>query len=161
VRWLEIAATFCLGLLAGAMLFIGAAVVPYWFSLEPPAFADWFARNASYFGAVMLPLGGVAALLAFAAALLAWRARGPGRVHFAAAAALAAVVGAIYLVEHASLNAAIVSGTLSPGEIVSARSSWRAWHWARTAAGTLGFLAALLALPRGRSTPARAEARAR
>jgi hypothetical protein len=148
VRALEIATTFCLGLLAGAMLLIGGAIVPYWFSLDPSAFAAWFAQNSSFLGAVMVPLGGVTTLLALATALVSWRARSPARGYFAAAAALAVVVALVYLVEHASLNAAIASRSLSPAEVASARESWRDWHWARVGAGVLGFMCALVGLGR-------------
>ena len=146
MRVLEITTTFCLGLLAGAMLLIGGAIVPYWFSLDPPAFAAWFTRNSSFLAAVMVPLGGTTVLLSLATALSSWRSRSPARSYFATAAALAGVVALIYLVEHVSLNADIGSGSLSPAELVSARESWRAWHWARVGAGVLGFLAGLVGL---------------
>lgn len=146
MRALELTATFSLGLLTGAMLLIGGAIVPFWSSLEPAAFAEWFARNSGYLGNVMVPLGGLTLLLALVAAAGAWRARRPERRHFAATAALTAVVALIYFVEHASLNARIASGTLTPDEVASALESWRAWHWLRTAAGAAGFLTALAGL---------------
>jgi hypothetical protein len=153
LRGLQIVATACLGLLAGAMVLIGGAIVPYWMSLDPGAFAAWFAANSRFLAAVMVPLGALATLLAFVVALAGWRARSAARVHFGVAFALAAVVALIYLVEHASLNARIESGTLAADEIVAARQSWRTWHWARTGAGVLGFLAALVGLGRREGRP--------
>jgi NAD(P)-dependent dehydrogenase (short-subunit alcohol dehydrogenase family) len=57
--------------------------------------------------------------------------------------------GLVYLVEHASLNAEIGSGSLSPAEVEAALRRWRAWHWVRAGAGALGFLAGLAGLGRG------------
>jgi len=75
VQTLEIATTFCLGLFVGAMFLIGGAIVPYWFSLDPPAFSAWFGRNSSFLGGVMVPLGGTTTLLALATAVFSWRSR--------------------------------------------------------------------------------------
>ena len=150
-RTLEITTTFCLGLLSGAMVLIGGAVVPYWFSLDPVVFAEWFARNSRFLASVMVPLGGVTTFLALATAVASWRSQSPARHYFLLAAAAAITVALIYFVEHASLNAAIESGSLSPVEVVSAREGWRAWHWARAGAGSLGFLLGLIGLGQARS----------
>ena len=149
VRAVEVAAAGMLGLLTGAMVFIGAALVPYWFSLDPPAFAAWFARNSPYVGGVMVPLGGLSTLFSVAAAGVAWRVGSRARAHFALAAAMAVLILIIYLVEHASLNARLASGALAASEVEAALHSWRRWHWARVTAGAIGYLAALLGLARG------------
>jgi hypothetical protein len=65
-----------LGLLAGAMLLIATALVPYWRSLEPAEFTAWFRKYSPLLGRVMLPLGASATLFAISprrGALRRWR----------------------------------------------------------------------------------------
>ena len=49
------AAAVLLGLTTGAMLLIGAGLIPYWASLSPAGYRSTFA--AMDFGRIMLPLG--------------------------------------------------------------------------------------------------------
>lgn len=146
IRTLEVATTFSLGVLSGAMLLIGGAIVPYWFSLDPPTFSAWFARNSPFLGSVMVPLGGLTTLLAVATAVSSWRSGSAARSYFVGAALCAGAVALIYLMEHVSLNAKLAAAPLPPSEIEATLRSWRAWHWARVAAGTCGFLSGLLGL---------------
>ena len=125
--------------------------MPYWFSLDPPAFSAWFGRNSPFLGGVMVPLGGATSLLALATAVFSWRSRTAARSYFAIVAALAGVAAGIYLIEHASLNAKLEAQTLSASEVGAVLRSWRAWHWARVGAGAGAFLAGLLGLARGAS----------
>ena len=50
-----------------------------------------------------------------------------------------------YPVFFASANAAFERGGLSDPAVRALLDRWAAWHWLRTALGTLGFLAALRA----------------
>ena len=45
-------AALLLGLLAGAMLFIGVVLVPFWHALPPAELRGWFARHAGRTGAL-------------------------------------------------------------------------------------------------------------
>jgi hypothetical protein len=144
-------ATAALGLLAGAMLLIAVAIVPFWSSLEPTAFADWFRAYSPLLGRFMLPLGASAAILAVLAAALARPLSSPRFGSFALAAALAVAVGAVYPLYFSAANAAIAGKSLGADEIAAELVRWRSWHWFRTGAGVLGFLAAL----RGLSLPQR------
>jgi hypothetical protein len=130
------------------MFLIGGAIVPYWFSLDPAAFSAWFGKNSAFLGGIMVPLGGTTTLLALATAVFSWRSHSAARGYFVTAAALAALVALIYLLEHASLNAKLEAQALSPSEVEAALRSWRTWHWARVGAGVSSFLAGLLGLSR-------------
>jgi hypothetical protein len=139
-------AAAALGLLAGAMLLIALAVVPFWSALEPAAFALWFREYAPLLGRTMIPLGALAAVFALLAAAAARPVASPRFRWSAAAAALAVGVGALYPLYFGAANDAIAGGGLAPAEIAAELARWRTWHWVRTTAGVLGFLAALRAL---------------
>jgi len=135
-----------LGLLAGAMLLIAVAIVPYLTSLEPLEFARWFREHSPLLGRIMLPLGVSATVLALAAAALVPLLSSPQLPWLAAAAALAVAVAAVYPLYFTRANASLAGASLGPSEVSGELRRWRTWHWARTVAGTLAFLAALRAL---------------
>jgi Anthrone oxygenase len=134
-----------LGLLAGGMLVIGVSFVSFWRSLSPAEFQAWFASHSHLIGRLMIPLGGGGVVVAVAA-LLAWR-RGPVTRRRWLLIAAVSVVGVMvtYPVFFASANAAFERGGLSDPAVRALLDRWAAWHWLRTALGTLGFLAALRA----------------
>src|SRR6185436_3034913 len=84
---LEVSALF-LGLLTGAMLLTGGALVPFWRALPPAELRRWFAQHAPRVRNVMVPLGVVATLAAVLALALA-----PGPWVVAGAAAPLGVLG--------------------------------------------------------------------
>lgn len=148
-------ATLLLGLLTGAMLLIGVALVPYWRSLEPLEFSRWFGAHASLIGRLMIPLGILATLSVVLAAALA-RSRGSAGWPWLAAAAVAALfVAAVYPLYFTGANAALGSGTLAAGEVTAELARWRSWHWGRTLAGGLAFVAAIRACSLRTGAPAR------
>ena len=128
------------------MRLIAAAIVPFWESLEPAAFALWFRDHASLLGRIMIPLGVGATLLSVLAAALARPISSPGFRWWAVAAGLALGVAAVYPLYFSAANAALAGGSLEPAQIADELERWRVWHQARTAAGIAGFLAALRAL---------------
>ena len=144
-------AAAALGLLAGAMLLIAVALVPFWADLEPTGFARWFREHSPLLARIMLPLGASATVLAVLAASLARPLSSPHARWLVVAAVLAAAVAAVYPLYFTSANAALAGGALGASEITAELQRWRIWHWVRTAAGVLAFLAALrgLSLPNG------------
>ena len=126
-----------LGLLAGAMLLIAVALVPWWQSLEPTEFARWFREHSPAIGRLMLPLGAGGAALACTAAGLTRRR------DLWVAAALAVFTVATYPLYFAAANAAIAGGNLESSQIAAELARWRTWHWLRTVAGLSAFLIAL------------------
>ena len=76
---LSILGVLLLGVTAGAMLAEAAILVPYWRSLAPADFFDWYAANASLLVDFYSPLEIASAVVAvgcaaFAASVLALRA---------------------------------------------------------------------------------------
>jgi hypothetical protein len=128
------------------MLLIAAALTPFWAALEPMESAGWFREYSPLLGRVMIPLGASSTVVALVAAWLARRASSPSFPWFAVAAALAVAVAAVYPLYFTSANAALAGGGLDGGQVALELARWRAWHWVRTIAGMLPFLAALRGL---------------
>lgn len=133
-----------LGLAAGALLAQAAVLVPWWRSLEPVAFLDWYAAHSGLLFRFFAPLEIVAALLAIAAAALErWPLRGESGFQLAAALLAVAVLGAFPLY-FAEVNASFTSGSTPHDAVADELTRWAAWHWARTVLEGAAFGAALL-----------------
>jgi hypothetical protein len=135
-----------LGLLAGGMLVIGVSFVSFWRSLSPADFQAWFASHSHLIGRLMIPLGAGAVAIAVAALIGCWRGPVTRRRWLLIAAVSVVGVMVTYPMFFASANAAFERGGLSDHAVRALLDRWAAWHWVRTALGTLGFLAALRAL---------------
>jgi hypothetical protein len=135
-----------LGLLAGGMLVIGVSFVSFWRSLSPGDFQAWFASHSHLIGRLMVPLGAGGVVVAVAAVVACWRDLVTRRRWLLITAVSVVGVMLTYPVIFASANAAFERGGLSDSAARALLDWWAAWHWFRTALGTLGFLAALRAL---------------
>jgi len=134
-----------LGLLAGGMLLIAVAIVPFWRALPPAEFRAWFAANSFRIGALMVPLGAGAAVASVTALVVggglssrAWRLA-------AAAGAVGVVVVTLTVNEPANVRFAS-AGALGDDDTRALLARWVVWHWIRVALGGGGFYAALRAL---------------
>jgi len=137
-------AAFLLGLLSGAMVLIGVALVPFWQSMPPGEFRGWFARHSTRIGRLMIPLGASAAVVALVAAAIE---RTPPRL---LAAAGAGTVASITMLVNEPANHRFAShGNLDDAETTALLARWRRWHWVRIVAGLAGFWGALSALRAG------------
>lgn len=134
-----------IGLLAGAMLFIGVALVPFWQGLPPAEFRAWFALHSTRIGALMFPLG-IAAVIASLGALIRDRS-GPKRWSYlvAFAGALAVVIVTVAFNEPANIRFAAPGG-LSDADTIALLARWKVWHWIRVTFGVIAFAASLKAL---------------
>lgn len=136
---------FLFGLLAGALLFIAFAIIPFWEGLAPTEFRSWFAANPFRVGSLMLPLEGAAIL----AALTAWIAnRGSTQRSWLAIAALAALgVGLVGVVISDPANRLFPGAhALSDADTTTLLQHWVRWHWVRLGLAVCGFVAALRAV---------------
>jgi hypothetical protein len=143
---LTIATCLVLGMLAGGMLVIGVSFVGFWRSLSPGDFQAWFASHSHLIGRLMIPLGVGGVAVAVAAVTACWRGPATHRRWLIVAAVSVVSVMVTYPVFFARANAAFEHGGLSDSAVRALLDRWVAWHWVRTALGTLGFLAALRAL---------------
>ena len=135
-----------IGLLAGAMLLIAVAVVPFWRSLPPAEFRRWFFAHSRRIGRMMIPLGGSTALLSIAALV----ASGSGARYWSIGAALAAIaIGAITLLVNEPANERFAAtNDLTDTETVALLQRWVTFHWIRVALGIAGLACAVEAVSR-------------
>ena len=133
-----------LGLLTGAMLVIGVALVSFWRSLSPSDFQVWFAAHSHLVGRLMLPLG-IGGLVASVAAVIAgWRSSARRWLLISAVSAIGVMI--TYPLFFAAANETFVRGGLADVAARSLLDRWAAWHWLRTGLGAVSFVAALRAL---------------
>jgi len=137
-------AVIALGLSAGAMLAEGAVLVPYWRSLPPEAFLQWYAANAARLVEFFGPVEIAAAVLAIAAAALSGASRRRGSGLLALSAVLAVVILAFFPVYFQDVNASFAAGTIPLDQVPTELARWSALHWVRTAIGVGAFVAAVL-----------------
>src|SRR5262245_13676731 len=99
-----------LGLLTGAMLVIGVALVSFWRSLSPSDFQVWFAAHSHLIGRLTLPLG-IGSLAVSAIAVIAgWRSSARRWLLIAAVSAIGVMV--TYPLFFATANETFVRGGL-------------------------------------------------
>lgn len=138
----HLVAIVALGLFAGAMLTEAGVLVPYWRSVDAPAFHAWYRANATrlvaFFGAVTW----LAGLSALASAVLAVAACAPQATRAVIAAGLMLTTVAMFPLYFKGANARFVVGMTSPDETAAALRQWAAWHRVRTGISCLAFVAA-------------------
>ena len=145
-EFLLLLSTASLGIFAGAMLTEGFVLVPFWRSLAPTGFLDWYAANDRRLLAFFSPLTIVTVLLAAAAAIAAWFAEGAEFGLVAIAALLAAVALATFFLYFERTNKSFATASIEVNEVAAELTRWSTWHWARTAISVAAFAASLLAL---------------
>jgi len=140
-------ACLLLGVLSGAMLFIGDVLVPLWSAMPPEGFVAWFAENAPRIRALMVPLGATAALASVSAVMLGRFDPTPRRAWQAAAGINAVLIVALTVLLLEPMNERFVAVPPLPPEEVSAMlARWRRWHLLRTGLGLAGFYCAVRAV---------------
>jgi len=139
-------ATVALGLTAGALLAEAAVVIPWWRTLTPQAFFDWYAANTSRLFWFYGPLEAVSAVLVLVTAVLV-RDR-----YFVLALLLSLAVLALFPLYFERVNASFEAAAIDPGELATVLAQYERWHWVRTLLGIGAFAAAVLGLrARGRA----------
>jgi hypothetical protein len=94
VAMIGAAAVFLLGLLAGAMLLVAVAFVPFWRRAAPEAFLEWFGAHGHRIQVLAMPLGVAGAAASGAMVAASWDGRGFPWAAVASAATLG--VAAVY-----------------------------------------------------------------
>lgn len=134
-----------LGVTAGAMLAEAAILVPYWQSLAPADFFDWYAANASLLVDFYSPLEIASAVVALVCAVTyTAQSRAGARLRWVAAI-LAIFVIALFFIYFKDANASFSDRTIAPGSLAAALATWGMWQWARVAVGFAAFAASVLA----------------
>jgi len=132
-----------IGILAGALVVVGAPLGGFWQSVDPQALHDLFLRHAESVNAIVIPIAYVAAFVTVLTATAKWAAHAANRGWFLVAAALVVVVVAMQPLYFGPATAAVANA--APGDIAQTLGGWRDFHWLRVAI----CLAALIAAIRG------------
>ena len=136
-------ATVLLGVLGGALLLLALAIAPYWQSLEPQAFSDWFSTNVHFIAGVMMPLGfSTAGMTWLATGLAVWKKQA-GRYWLIGASVCALIMLIVFPLYFRETNALLASGTLPLNEVGATISQWLNVHWIRTTAAIVGCFCAM------------------
>ena len=142
-----------LGTTAGAMLAEGAILVPYWRSLAPADFFDWYAANASLLVDFYSPLEIASAVVALVCAILYSLQARPGARLWWVAAVLSILVIAMFFVYFKDANAGFLNRTITEDSLPNALVTWGRWQWARVGVGGAAFAASALAIRTDTSSP--------
>lgn len=132
------------GVFAGAMLTEGCVLVPYWRSLSPAKFYQWYAENAQRLLGFFSPLTITTALLALAAAATSLYYSHPNRWLTLLAAGLALAVVSSFYVYFKHANASFSARSLSDEKLVTELARWATWHWWRTGMSLLALTLTIL-----------------
>lgn len=139
-------AVVLLGVTAGAMLAEAAVLVPYWQSLAPADFLDWYSANASLLVDFYSPLEIATTVVVLAcAATYSFQSR-PGTRLWWVAALLSIIVIAMFFVYFKDANAGFLNRTIAEESLAEALATWGRWQWARVGAGCAAFVAGVLAV---------------
>jgi hypothetical protein len=141
-----------LGVTAGAMLAEAAILVPYWRSLAPADFFDWYAANASLLVDFYSPLEIASTVVALVCAVLYSAQSRPGARLWWVAAILSILVIATFFLYFKDANAGFSSRAIPEDSLPAALVAWGTWQWGRVGVGFAAFGASVLAIRAGTST---------
>jgi len=146
----QILSATALGVFAGAMLTEAGVLVPYWRSLSPKEFLQWYGVNGQRLQAFFGPLTIVTTLLALLASAVNLWDRHPGRWLTLLAAVISLTVVSTFFVYFKKANASFSAATISVDQVSAELARWAKWHWWRTALSFAALTAAVLSLWRFR-----------
>ena len=146
VSFLSILGVLLLGVTAGAMLAEAAILVPYWQSLAPADFFDWYAANASLLVDFYSPLEIASAVVALVSAVLHSAQSRPGGRLWWVAAVLSLLVIATFFLYFKDANAGFSNGAITEDSLPAALATWATWQWGRVGVGCAAFAASVLAV---------------
>lgn len=149
---LSVLTVVLLGVTAGAMLTEAAILVPYWQSVTPEVFFDWYGGNAPRLVDFYSPLEVGSAVAALACAILASSTSRPGARSWWLATVLSLLVIATFFIYFQDVNAAFAERAIAADALSDTLRTWGQWQWGRVALGLGAFAASIMALRRAASS---------
>lgn len=150
--FLSVFAVLLLGVTSGAMLTEAAILVPYWQSLTPVDFFDWYAENASLLVDFYSPLEIASAVIALVSAVTHSAQSRPGGRFWWVAAIFAILVIATFFVYFKDANAAFLNHSIAEDALPAVLVTWSRWQWGRVGLGCAAFGASVFAIRAGAAT---------
>jgi TM2 domain-containing membrane protein YozV len=135
-----------LGLFVGALLMEALVLVPMWQSLNPKEFFELHEVHAKRLYIFFAPLTTITTLLAILAAIASVLTSSGEIIFEVLSLILSLVVLATYFFYFQQANAKFAKASIKDEHLSTELAQWAAWHWFRTAMGSIAFGSALLAL---------------
>jgi uncharacterized membrane protein len=135
------------GVFTGALMNIGLSFGPYWQSLPPAEFLDWFSKNAHFIGRT-ITLSLAPALVGLVASLwLSWSDTGQ-RILWGAA--LLCIIGLLVItaIYHLPTNSQFAAKSVSPEQVPAALNTWLVLHTVRIALALIASVLGIVAVSR-------------
>lgn len=129
----------------GAMVNIGLSFVPYWQSLPPSDFLDWFSKNSGFIG-YTIPIYLAPTLIGLAGSL--WLSWPNAKLRYLWAAATLCIIGLLVItaVYHLPTNSQFAAKSVSVDQIPEMLSTWLMLHAVRIALGLMASVIGVIAV---------------
>jgi hypothetical protein len=143
----NIAAICGAAVFTGAMMNIGLSFVPYWQSLPPAEFLDWFSRNGVFIGST-IPLYIAPTLVGLTGSL--WLSWSDSYQRVLWAAALLCIIGLLVItaVYHLPTNSQFTAKSVPPDQVPTVLNMWLALHTVRIGLGLIASIIGIIAIRR-------------
>ncbi len=135
-----------LGLTAGAMLTEAVIIVPFWLSLSPTEFFDWYAKNQAALVHYYSPLEIWSMILTVVTSFLLLITKQDGKLSMVASAVLSILVIATFFIFFKDANASFNTRSIANDKLTLAITIWGNWQWLRVGLGIAAFIFGLLSI---------------
>ncbi|PJZ76328.1 DUF1772 domain-containing protein [Leptospira neocaledonica] len=135
-----------LGLTAGAMLTEAVIIVPFWLSLSPTEFFDWYSKNQAALVNYYSPLEIWSVILTLVTSILLLITKQEGKLPMVASTVLSILVIVTFFIFFKDANASFNTRSIAHDKLASAIITWGNWQWLRVGLGIAAFIFGLFAI---------------
>lgn len=128
-----------LGLTSGAMLTEAVIIVPFWLSLSPPEFFDWYEKNQAALVNYYSPLEIWSAILALLTSGIMLFTKQEGKWSMVASTLFSIFVILTFFIFFKDANAAFNARSIPGDKLSLAITTWGNWQWFRVGLGLIAF----------------------
>lgn len=141
---------FVLGVTAGAMFTEATILVPFWKTLNPLDFYNWYENNQKSLVDFYSPLEIISAFLSLVSFLVFYFKKHSGKWFMGLATFSSILVILTFFIFFKDANASFIAKSVPNNDLPGALATWANWQWFRVGLGFLSFVAGLLALTKGK-----------
>lgn len=135
-----------LGLTAGAMLTEAVIIVPFWLSLSPLEFFDWYAKNQSALVNYYSPLEIWSTIFSLITSILLLITKQKGKWSMLLATVFSILVIATFFIFFKEANSAFNTRSIEDAKFLLAITTWGNWQWLRVGFGVAAFFFGLVSI---------------
>lgn len=146
VKIIGLITVMVLGLTAGAMLTEAVIIVPFWLSLSPKDFFDWYAKNQAALVNYYSPLEIWSTILSLVTSILLITTKQKGKWSMVIATVLSILVIATFFIFFKEANSAFNARSIEDAKFILAVTTWGNWQWLRVGLGVGAFFFALVSI---------------